>query len=110
MSAEIAITRPPAVWRDALRTYKLMVDGQPLASVSSDESQTVVVREGAHHVWLELYPCRSRTLTVDLRDGERAVLSCRPNGPLLLALLFTTVLRSRYIAVQLERIEPATLP
>jgi len=105
MSAEITIARPPAVWRDRLRAYELMVDGYPVASVNPDESETVPVVAGHHSVWVKIDWCRSDVLDVDLCDGERAVLTCRPNGPLLLGVLFSVFLRTRYLSIQLERIE-----
>ena len=94
------------MWRDRLRAYKLIVDGRAVAAVRSGEEQTVAVEPGSHRVWTKIDWCRSQILDVDLEEGDRAVLRCRPNGPLLLVFLYATFLRTRYLDLQREQIVP----
>jgi len=46
--------------------------------------------------------CRSPTHAVDLAEGQRAVMICRPNGSIFLILIYITILRARYIDLRVE--------
>lgn len=104
MSAKITVRRDPTIWRDRLRSYKLVVDGRTIASVRSGEEKTVSVESGEHRVWMKISWCRSPILNVNLASGQRAKMACEPGGALPFALLYITVLRDRYINLRLDSI------
>jgi hypothetical protein len=108
VSAEIIVTRASSAWRDRLRAYKLVVDGTSLASVSQGQTEAVSVAPGRHRVWMKIDWCRSQIVECDLSEGDTARFDCRTGGPFVLALLYVTVWRSRYIDLQLRSIDPAS--
>jgi hypothetical protein len=100
VAAEITISRPSAVWRDRLRAYKLVVDGNVVASIGPGKAEAVRVSAGHHRIWVKIDWCHSPMLEIDLEDGGRASFSVRPNGPLVFVLLYVTIFRARYLDLQ----------
>jgi hypothetical protein len=85
------------MWRDRIRAYKVVVDGEVVASIGAGETQTVAIAPGRHRVWAKIDWCRSRAHEIDVAEGSRATFTLRPNGPLLLAIVYATILAPRYL-------------
>ena len=100
--ATLIVERLSRGWQDRLRDYTIVIDGFPVASIRTGETKEVAVEPGHRRVWMEISWCRSRTLELDLDEGETVRLVCRGNVPPFLAILYGTILRDRYIHLQLD--------
>lgn len=58
------------------RAYHVIVDETDLGKIRRDQSRVFPLTAGLHEVHLALDWARSRSLTVDVRSGERSSLSC----------------------------------
>ena len=67
-----------AGWIDRLRSWRVLIDGEPAGRVKQRETTSLTVSPGPHLVQLKIGLSGSRPLRVDLRQGERVVLACRP--------------------------------
>ena len=82
MSGAIRIHRVRLWFRDpdALRSYKVCVDGYIVGTVRSGRDLAVPVEAGHHVVRLEIDGFRSRDVDVDVPEGGGVDLECKPNG------------------------------
>jgi hypothetical protein len=58
------------------------------------------VTPGEHRVTLRVKWCGSRELSFSIQPGEIVRVECRPNSKALLALLYITLWRNDYIALE----------
>lgn len=101
---KLMVRREKVVWQDRGRSYRVLVDGKVVAQVANGEEVPVPVVSGKHIVQLKIDWCQSEPLEVNVEAGETQVLACGPNSTPLLALLYITFFRRRYI--WLRRIKP----
>ncbi len=97
----IVIVRDGEGKRDAIRRYKIMIDGRHVASIRRGGRREIVVPPGPHVVQLRIDWCSSPALPVDLADGEQVVFRCRPGERLPDPLASVTVARDQYIRLEL---------
>ncbi len=74
-SSTIRIHRTHVSWRDRLRPYKVIIDGERSGTVADDHTEDFVVTPGEHIVQLKLDWTGSRAVHVDVQSGETAVLT-----------------------------------
>ena len=82
----IALSRVPGAWRDRLRRYRVMIDGEPVAMIKRGQRIDLPVTPGRHTVFLQIDWARSPQLEVDLAPGQTVLLECAstnmpPFGP-----------------------------
>jgi hypothetical protein len=94
---ELTIHRALVPWADRMRDYRVMVDDQEVARVANGASVSVPVSAGEHTVWLSIDWCRSPKLKVRAVPGQPLVLDCGANAAPLLALIYISFLRHRYV-------------
>lgn len=76
----IALSRVPGGWRDRLRRYQVIIDGEPVASIKRGERLDLDVTAGQHTVFLRISWARSPRLEVDVAPGEVVSLECAPGN------------------------------
>jgi hypothetical protein len=95
--ARLRVFRESAAWTDRMRAYRLVVDGHERGMVKEGETLEIDLWPGEHQVWMKIDWVRSRKLKVN--GGEEVELRCRGNSNPLLALLYVTIWRHDYIAL-----------
>jgi hypothetical protein len=100
VGAVIVIERDRDGKRDALRSYKVVIDGRRAGSIRRGSHREFPVPPGSHVVQLHLDWCSSPTLPLTLATGERVLLRCG-SGAGLDPLASITVARDRYIRLEL---------
>jgi hypothetical protein len=76
----IVLSRKRA-WRDRLRSYAVVMDGEPVGKIRSGQRLQLPVTPGSHEIFLKIDWCRSPALHVDAQPGEVIELSCESAGP-----------------------------
>ena len=94
----MTIERRKAVWRDRVRTYHVVIDGERVGKIASDETVQFELSPGAHLVQMKIDWCGSPTLTVD--GGQDTRLTCDAGGAAFGALFDILFRRNRYIALE----------
>lgn len=91
--------RRVAEFRDRLRAYKVVLDGQVIGQIRHGEEAEFAVEPGPHELYLKIDWCRSNTVEFE-NDGPVTVFECGSNlkGPaIFLAILYVTLWRERYL-------------
>lgn len=96
----LVVRRVHAPWMDRAREYTVFVDGQQKAKIGNDDTVQIGVMPGSHTVQMRIDWCRSPEVPFTIEHGGIARMECRPNAKPLLALLYITVWRDRYIALE----------
>ncbi|HEY6126049.1 MAG TPA: hypothetical protein VIV63_15455 [Steroidobacteraceae bacterium] len=86
--------------QDGEYSYRVMVDGRQRAEVGNDSTVQIGLTPGEHRVSLGVKWCGSRELPFTIQAGEIVRMECRPNVRPLLALLYITLWRNRYISLE----------
>ena len=89
-----------AAFQDKIRSYKILVDGIQVGSIGDESAITVPVAPGRHSVQLKVDWCASPVIEVNMNAGITETVTCGPNSNVLLALLYITFLRKKYIWVK----------
>jgi hypothetical protein len=76
--AVIHVERDKAM-ADALRAFKVIVDGETAGKVRRGKSLRVDVAPGPHKVWMKMDWTKSTPIELELQPGEEATLICGPN-------------------------------
>ena len=78
MSVTLRVTRDPGTPAIELRrgTFEILVDGQPVGSVTNHNTVEIPVEPGPHHLALHKGRYSSRTLSFDATDGEEVDFRC----------------------------------
>jgi hypothetical protein len=97
--ASIQIDRDANLWTDRLRAYHVLIDGQDVGDIRRGESKIFEVSEGQDEVFLKDGRLRSKSIALDLDQGEKATLSCGARSPLM-AFYFVTFGRKQYPRLQ----------
>lgn len=74
----ITLSRTASGWRDRLRRYQVIIDGQRVAVIKRGERLDLPVTAGRHTVHLRIDWAGSPQLPVDVRAGEVVALECEP--------------------------------
>jgi hypothetical protein len=92
MTASIHIDRPAGGYANRLRQFKIVIDGEAVGGLSPGEARTFDVPAGSHTVCAKIDWCRSRKLTLELSERDKAHLVCG-NPPLasVLAIVWITL-------------------
>lgn len=98
--ATLVVRRLHAPRADRLRSYKVMVDGQQRALIGDDSTVQVNLMPGQHRLQLQIDWCRSREAVFSIEHDEIVRMECRPRSNPLLALLYITIWRNDYIALE----------
>ena len=80
--------------------YRVLVDGRQRAEVGDDSTVQIGLTPGEHRVSLRVKWCGSRELPFTIQPGEIVRMECRPRARPLLALLYITLWRNKYIALE----------
>jgi hypothetical protein len=80
--------------------YRVLVDGRQRAEVGNDSTVQIGLTPGEHRVELRVKWCGSREMPFTIQPGEIVRMECRPNVRPLLALLYITLWRNRYISLE----------
>jgi hypothetical protein len=80
--------------------YRVIVDGRQRAELVDDSTVQIGLTPGEHRVGLNVKWCWSREIEFTIRPGQIVRMECRPNVRPLLALLYITLWRKRYIALE----------
>jgi hypothetical protein len=83
--------------------YRVLVDGRQRAEVGDDSTVQVGLTPGEHRVALRVKWCGSRELPFTIGPGEIVRMECRPKSRALLALLYITIWRNDYIALEMVK-------
>jgi hypothetical protein len=78
-TATIRVTRKGGMFRDFMRAYKLVVDGEVCGRVRPRKSIDVEVEPGQHEVRMKIDWAGSPTIPLDLKAGDTARLVCWAN-------------------------------
>jgi hypothetical protein len=76
----IVLSRVPGGWRDRLRRYQVMIDGEQVAAIKHGQRVELPVTPGRHTVYLKISWAGSPKLEVDVGPGEAVSLECSPAG------------------------------
>jgi hypothetical protein len=80
--------------------YRVIVDGRQRAELVDDSTVQIGLVPGEHRVGLSVKWCGSREIVFTIQPGEIVRMECRPNVRPLLALLYITLWRNNYIALE----------
>ncbi len=72
--ARIRLMRKRSRWKDALRKYRVLLDGNVVAKIKNGEERVFDVEAGTHEVYLKVDWGKSPILELDLAPGEQATL------------------------------------
>ena len=97
MVTQIRFKRDAAVWQDKLRSYRILIDGKDVGSIGERAQVDVQVGPGKKKVQFKIDWCTSPVIEVNVQAGATETVTCGPNSHPLLALLYVTFLRKRYI-------------
>jgi hypothetical protein len=96
----VLVIRRPASPKDREYPYRVMVDGRQRAEIGDDATVQIGLMPGEHRVGLRVKWCGSPELPFTIQPGEIVRMQCRPNVRPLLALLYITLWRNRYISLE----------
>lgn len=96
----VLVIRRQASSQDRQYPYRVVVDGRQRAEVGDDSTVQIGLTPGEHRVSLKVKWCGSREQPFTIQPGEIVRMECRPNVRPLLALLYITLWRNRYIALE----------
>ena len=99
----VLVIRRQASSQDREYPYRVTVDGRQRAEVGDDSTVQIGLTPGDHRVALRVKWCGSRELPFSIAPGEIVRMQCRPNVRPLLALLYITLWRNRYIALEMVK-------
>ncbi len=93
----LIIRRKHVPLRDRLRDYVIVVDGREVARVADGADVHIPVTAGRHVVQLKIDWCSSNSMDITVDTGSETMLECGPNAKPLLALLYITFWRGKYL-------------
>jgi hypothetical protein len=67
-------------WQDALRNYKVLVDGAPSGDIKRNSELVIPVSPGLHSVQLSIDWLGSPEVRINVNNGQTRVLNCGPAG------------------------------
>ena len=94
------IVRRDKGYVDKARAYKILVDGQEVDRIKQNEEVAHPLVPGRHRLELKLDWVTSPPETFDVAPGQTVVFTCRPNPHAANVLLYITVKRKQYLALE----------
>jgi hypothetical protein len=85
-NATVVFVRPPSRWRDRVRSYRLVIDGQPCGKIRSGSEVSVEVPAGHHVAQARIAWTGSPELAFSVEPGEIVRLKVEPAGDATQAL------------------------
>jgi hypothetical protein len=79
-ASTIAVSRVPGGWKDRLRRYQVVIDGEQVAAIKHGERVDLPVTPGKHTVFMQISWARSPQLELDVAPGQVVTLECAPTG------------------------------
>ena len=76
----IRVSRRRTRWRDVARSYKVLIDDEPVGKVRRGRAADFPVQPGRHRLRLKIDWKGSDELSVQVGPGEVALFVCQPNG------------------------------
>ncbi|MFC5906802.1 hypothetical protein [Streptacidiphilus monticola] len=76
----ITLTRARGGYRDALRRYRVLLDGAQVGLISRGRSLCFQVPPGDHQLQLRIDWCASPSVTAEVGPGQAVHYSCAPGG------------------------------
>lgn len=87
----ITIYRPPSIWMDRNRLYRIEVDGSIVGEVWPNQSAFIALSPGAHTIKVKIDFMSSNELQVEIHPGDAVRLVCRGSGSVV--ALFRTLFK-----------------
>ena len=84
-------------FKDAVRAYKVELDGQVIVSISGGESVSFNIQPGAHRLRLKIDWCGSNPVGFQINEGQVLSFECGNNVPSFLELIYVIFLRNKYL-------------
>ena len=78
--ARIIIERPSGLYRDAIRSYVITVDGDRRGTVRAGARLVIDVLPGVHHVQAHIDWAKSEELILEARPGADIRVTVEPGG------------------------------
>jgi hypothetical protein len=78
--ATIVLRRERGSYRDFMRSYQVIVDGEMAAKIKRGQTLTLPIPAGRHEIFIRIDWCRSPVLEVDAGSGQVIEMSCEPAG------------------------------
>jgi hypothetical protein len=78
--ALLLLSRKREGWRDSLRSYLVILDGEQVARIRRGQAVELPVSPGRHEILLKVGIGSSPTVEVDAEPGEQIRLFCEPGG------------------------------
>ncbi|HEX4059653.1 MAG TPA: hypothetical protein VHY58_01415 [Streptosporangiaceae bacterium] len=79
-TSTITVSRVPGGWKDRLRRYQVVIDGEQVAAIKHGERVDLPVTPGKHTVFMKISWARSPQLELDVAPGQVVTLECAPTG------------------------------
>jgi hypothetical protein len=99
MQGAIRVTRRRAPWRDALRSYVVLIDGKRAGKIRQGATKDFLVQPGRHSLRLKIDWKGSDELTVEVQQDKTASFVCEPGGSALTAAMDVARSSKAYIAL-----------
>jgi hypothetical protein len=75
--ATLRVNRVATLWRDRLRKYKVLLDGEEVGEIANGETAEFPVSPGHHRVRMAIAWTGSPEVEADFGDGRVVVVECR---------------------------------
>jgi hypothetical protein len=95
--ARIVLSRERGAWRDLVRSYGVVIDGEQVAKIKRGERIELPVTPGRHEIFMRIDWCTSPTMHLDVRPGDYIQLWCAPGGSATAGLAQVVVGSRSYI-------------
>ena len=87
-----------------MRAYTIVLDGHVIGEIANNQDVELQVSPGQHSLFLKIDWCMSQVVNFEI-NGEIAFFECGSSlrgFRLLLAIFYLTILRKRYIRLNLK--------
>lgn len=78
----IRLRRQQSGWRDLLRAYRILIDGQSVGLIRRGQVREITVAPGLHTIQLKIDWCNSQELPMDIKAGEAIGFTCAAGSAL----------------------------
>jgi hypothetical protein len=99
-TTRIRLERARGGYADALRSYRVLLDGAVAGQVKRGQTLVLETEPGTHQVQLTIDWARSEPVDVQVQPGQEAHLRCWPKANPFTALYWATFGASRYIGLE----------
>ena len=100
--ARIRILREAQSWADALRKYRVLLDGKRVGNIENGGALTLEVEPGRHQLQMRIDWASSPRVLVEVGPGKEAVLGCGSTLSLTRAPLQAFLHPRSYLYLRLE--------